>query len=41
MRVPGFTPHLDIALSGKMPGTGWSHKAGTEDHSCKKRCQAS
>jgi hypothetical protein len=22
MRVPGFTPHLDIALSGKMPGTG-------------------
>jgi hypothetical protein len=33
MRVPGFWPHLDIALQGKMLTLeGWTHKAGTEDH---------
>jgi hypothetical protein len=34
MRVPGFDPHLDIALQGKMPlEQVEAHKAGTEDHS--------
>jgi hypothetical protein len=35
MRVPGFDPHLDIALQGKMLTLEQveAHKAGTEDHS--------
>lgn len=35
MRVPGFDPHLDIAIQGKMltPEQVQAHKDGTEDHS--------
>jgi len=35
MRVPGFDPHLDIAIQGKMltPEQVQAHKDGIEDHS--------